>query len=124
MKDEFCKNRPAIAIAQLIRDSRGRTLAKTLVYRFVAIALLAGITYYYTGSAGEATTITILFNVMGTVAYYGLERIWEDVFWGRGRLGSSVREGSREPASLSFEGTSAAPPPGTIRTGSEANSSE
>jgi len=52
----------------------------------VAIALLAGITYYYTGSAGESTLITILFNAGGTLAYYGLERLWESVPWGRGSL--------------------------------------
>ena len=84
----------------MIRDSRGRTLAKTIVYRLVAIAILAGITYYYTGNAGEATTITILFNVVGTVAYYGLERLWEYVLWGRGKLGPSVSEGDGRHATI------------------------
>ena len=48
-----------------------------------AIALLAAISYYFTGNAGEATTITILFNVGGTLAYYSLERLWESLDWGR-----------------------------------------
>ena len=76
------------------RDSRERTLAKTIVYRLVAIALLAGVSYYYTGNAGEAGLITILFNASGTVAYYGLERLWESVDWGRERLGvSHIKDG-------------------------------
>jgi uncharacterized membrane protein len=47
------------------------------------VALLAGITFYYTGNAGEATTITILFNAGGTLVYYALERLWDSVEWGR-----------------------------------------
>ena len=79
-------------LAMLGRDSKGRTLAKTIVYRVVAIALLAALTYYLTGNAGEATTITILFNVAGTGAYYGLERLWEYVEWGRNPVeGASSR---------------------------------
>ena len=83
MKGESGKYRCPTFFATLGRDSRGRTLAKTIVYRVVAIALLAAITYYLTGDAGEATTITILFNVGGTVSYYGLERLWEYIDWGR-----------------------------------------
>ena len=98
----------------MIRDSRGRTLAKTIVYRVVAVALLAGITYSYTGSAGEATTITVLFNAVGTIAYYGLERLWEYVQWGRGRLGSSVK-----PVGPFFAGTRATPTPGSPKAESE-----
>jgi len=70
-------------MVSLVRDSRSRSLAKTVAYRVVAIALLAGITYYFTGNAGEATGITVLFNVTGAIAYYGLERLWESVEWGR-----------------------------------------
>jgi uncharacterized membrane protein len=58
-------------------------LAKTIVYRIWAIALLGAVSYYFTGNAGEATTITILFNLGGTIAYYGLERLWESIRWGR-----------------------------------------
>jgi len=95
MEDEFCRNRPTAVISPLNRDSRRRTLAKTLVYRMVAIALLAAITYYYTGSAGEATLITILFNATGTIAYYGLERLWESIPWGRGKLESTQSQEGR-----------------------------
>jgi uncharacterized membrane protein len=80
----------------MFRDSKSRTLAKTIVYRVVAIALLAGITYYFTGSAGEATTITALFNIAGTIAYYGLERLWESVLWGRGRQQPQVDRRAHE----------------------------
>ena len=100
-KDEFHKNGPTLAISSLSRDSRRRTLAKTVVYRTVAIALLAGIAYFYTGNAGEATTITVLFNVTGAIAYYGLERLWEAVHWGRNgmeRMVSHRAGGSLNPS--------------------------
>lgn len=64
-------------------ESRTRSIAKTAVYRMTAIALLAALSFYYTGNAGEATTITILFNVGGSVVYYALERLWDSVAWGK-----------------------------------------
>jgi len=88
---------PSLSQHRLISDSRRRTLAKTIVYRLVAIALLAAITYYYTGSAGEATVVTILFNATGAIAYYGLERLWEAVSWGRGSFEQTAGHGAPEP---------------------------
>lgn len=82
----------------------------------MAIALLAGITYYYTGSAGEATVITILFNATGTVAYYGLERLWDAVPWGRGRIVPGISQGDRESLNLSPGSTHAATPKRPVDT--------
>jgi len=90
-----------------------------MVYRVVAIALLAGITYYCTGNAGEATTITILFNVMGTASYYGLERLWEYVLWGRGKLATAASEAGSKPSNPFIEGARVAPSPGSLKTDSE-----
>ena len=89
MKYALRGNRPHPPSVVLGRDSRGRSLAKTVVYRVWAVALLAAISYYFTGNAGEATTITILFNVGGTLAYYGLERLWASLDWGRSAPGST-----------------------------------
>jgi uncharacterized membrane protein len=54
-----------------------------MTYRIVVIALLAAITFYFTGNAGEATIITILFNVGGSIAYYTFERLWDAIPWGK-----------------------------------------
>jgi uncharacterized membrane protein len=105
----------------LSRDSRGRTLAKTAVYRLVAVALLGGITFYYTGNAGEATTITIIFNVLGTIAYYGLERLWEYVLWGRGDAGSPVSLRVSKPLAPLSGDARASALPGSRETDSEVN---
>ena len=98
------------------KDSRRRTLAKTGVYRVVAIALLAGISYYYTGNAGEATVITILFNVTGTIAYYGLERLWDAIQWGRGRVERASSQGDRESLNLTPGSTRVVTPRRPVET--------
>jgi len=64
-------------------ESRKRSIAKTLSYRVVIAALLALITYYYTGSPGATTAITVVFNLGGAAVYYGFERLWDAITWGR-----------------------------------------
>jgi len=60
---------------------------------------LAAISYYFTGNAGEATTITVLFNAGGTLAYYGLEKLWASLDWER----SASRSARARPSALSPE---------------------
>ncbi len=64
-------------------DTRARSVVKTVSYRVVAIALLAAVTYYFTGNAGQSTVISLIFNVAGSVAYYGFERVWDVISWGK-----------------------------------------
>jgi len=64
-------------------ETRGRSIAKTLTYRIVIAALLALITFYFTGNPGQTTVITIVFNVGGTAIYYGFERLWDSITWGK-----------------------------------------
>ena len=64
-------------------ETRTRSIVKTLTYRAIVAALLALLTFYITGNAGTTTILTILFNVSGTVVYYGFERLWDSINWGR-----------------------------------------
>jgi uncharacterized membrane protein len=91
-------------------DSKTRSIAKTVTYRISAIALLAALSYYYTGDAGEATTITILFNAGGMVIYYALERLWDAIDWGRtptrsGELKTTLQRSFSEPSVTSRRNT-------------------
>ena len=52
-------------------------------YRIVIIVLLIAITYYFTGNLGQTTTISIVFNAAGSAIYYGYERMWGRIEWGR-----------------------------------------
>ncbi len=54
-----------------------------LSYRVSVFALLATITYYFTGNAGQTTTISVVFNVAGSLVYYAYERLWDAINWGK-----------------------------------------
>jgi len=45
--------------------------------------MLALLTFYFTGDPGTTTIITLLFNVGGAAVYYGFERLWDAINWGR-----------------------------------------
>lgn len=77
-------------------ESRKRSLAKMLVYRANATALLAGLTWIFTGNAGETGIVTVLFTVISTAVYYFLERMWNNVNWG-----IEIREDKRQSRSAS-----------------------
>ena len=64
-------------------ESRTRSLTKTLSYRVIIIALLAAVTFTFTGNAGETTVITVVFNIGGAVIYYVFERLWDAIEWGK-----------------------------------------
>jgi len=64
-------------------ETVARSMTKTLTYRVVIFALLAVITYYYTGNAGETTVISVVFNVSGAGVYYVFERLWNAISWGK-----------------------------------------
>ena len=49
----------------------------------IVIALLAAVTYAFTGNAGETTVITVVFNIGGAAIYYGFERLWDAIEWGK-----------------------------------------
>jgi len=64
-------------------DSRKRSWAKAVLWFLLGITLLSVISYLVTGSWKEMTTITILFHAVRVVLYYGHERLWERISWGR-----------------------------------------
>jgi uncharacterized membrane protein len=74
----------------MAKETRARSFAKTIAYRVVAIVLLAAVTYAFTGNLGETTLVTVVFNAGGAAAYYGLERFWDGIDWGRKPDGAGV----------------------------------
>jgi uncharacterized membrane protein len=67
----------------LLHETKARSLAKMVTYRVAAAALLAAVTFYVTGSTGLTGVVTLVFNVGGALVYYGVERLWDDIAWGR-----------------------------------------
>jgi uncharacterized membrane protein len=64
-------------------ESRTRSLTKMVTYRIVIVILSFAITYYFTGDAGQTTTISAVFNVAGSIVYYAYERMWGAIEWGK-----------------------------------------
>jgi uncharacterized membrane protein len=73
----------AIDVSFLNHETKARSFAKMITYRVTVAALLAAITFYVTGNASTTALITVVFNVGGSLLYYGFERLWDAVPWGR-----------------------------------------
>ena len=58
-----------------------------IAYRVLVFALLAAVTYYFTGNASQTTVISVVFNVAGSLAYYVYERLWDAIPWGKSAPG-------------------------------------
>ena len=63
-------------------ETRKRSIIKMLTYRAILTALLAIVSWVFTGNAGQTTIITIVFSVTATAVYYIHERVWNNVQWG------------------------------------------
>lgn len=59
------------------RESKKSSIMKVVTYRVIVTAMLAGLTWLYTGSLLDASFITVVYSVLATVAHYVLERTWK-----------------------------------------------
>ena len=66
-----------------MRDSRVRSLAKSITWRVTGIIILAGLAWWFTGNVEQTTLITVTFHSIRVVLYYFHERVWERIEWGR-----------------------------------------
>ena len=67
----------------IIVDSHSRSLAKGLSWRITATTSTMIIAVMVTGSAAVAITIGGIEAVAKILIYYGHERLWQRVPWGR-----------------------------------------
>ncbi len=66
-------------------ESRLRSMVKSVVWRVLGIAVLALVTYVFTGSLIQSTAITFLHHSAFIFIYYFHERVWLRVKWKRKR---------------------------------------
>lgn len=64
-------------------DSHSRTIAKTITYRILIVISIFIITYIQTKKLNDATAITGVSAVAGTIIYYLHERVWSKIKWGK-----------------------------------------
>ncbi len=72
---------PFITIDSL--EGHRRTLVKTILYRIVMVLITILVAFFFTGNTGDAVNIGIAANLIKTGTYYGYERLWTHVIWGR-----------------------------------------
>ena len=77
---------------QGIKDTRRRTAVKSLLWRFIGIFWTWGGAFviilllpdkYRTNALVIATLVTLWHHSTRMVMYYGYERLWESIAWGR-----------------------------------------
>jgi len=52
-----------------------------IIYRGIVTALLALITWIFTGNTGQTSMVTIVFSISATAIYYVHERVWTKIKW-------------------------------------------
>ncbi len=66
-----------------LRESRLRSLVKSLGYRIISIAGTGILTWVITRDIRETISITLIIQVFLIILYYSYERIWVKINWGR-----------------------------------------
>ena len=59
------------------RDSKKRSILKTVTWRTFSTSLGIGLVYYYTGSMEFGLTFGLVDVIIKSAAYYAHERLWE-----------------------------------------------
>jgi uncharacterized membrane protein len=65
------------------QETKTRTAVKSVLWRIVATLITWGSFYYFTGDIGQSTKITIFAAIVGIIAYYIFERIFNYIQWGK-----------------------------------------
>ena len=66
-----------------MKETNKRSLAKTIVYRGLSLAICTVITYLFGLGWGEAFKISFVTFLASTLLYYVHERVWNKVNWGK-----------------------------------------
>lgn len=66
-------------------DAPKRTILKTLSWRIISLVVTFSITYAITHSSRFAVSISLLDNLFKMLIYYGHERYWTHIKWGRNK---------------------------------------
>ncbi|MFH1415400.1 MAG: DUF2061 domain-containing protein [Elusimicrobiota bacterium] len=64
-------------------DSKERSLFKSVSWRFIALIVLALVSYMITRSVEEMSLITVLYTAIQILLYFCHERLWEKIKWGK-----------------------------------------
>lgn len=63
-------------------ETKKRTLARMISYRFTAWSFTIFYTWLFTGSIGQATGFATVLHLLLSIDYYIHERVWLKIKWG------------------------------------------
>jgi adenylylsulfate kinase len=63
-------------VAAMSKDSKKRSVLKTLSWRVIATSIGMGLIYFYTGEAAFSVAFGVADFVIKSAAYYLHERVW------------------------------------------------
>jgi len=66
-----------------VSEQVSRSIAKTLGYRALMVAITVAVAFAVTDDPAAALNIGVIANVIKTGTYYGYERLWARISWGR-----------------------------------------
>jgi uncharacterized membrane protein len=69
--------------ALTFKESRTRSLVKSVSYRLMSISGTALLTWLITRSVGKTLSITIANQLFLIFLYYSSERLWNRIKWGK-----------------------------------------
>jgi len=67
-----------------MKETRKRSLVKSIVWRFVCVVVSIAISFFLTAKWDISVAIGFSYNIITIVLYYFHERIWNRVKWGKG----------------------------------------
>ena len=67
----------------IVKESRKRSLVKSVIYRIISIIGTGILSWVITRDIGEALSVTLAIQAFLIVLYYVYERIWINIDWGR-----------------------------------------
>jgi uncharacterized membrane protein len=67
----------------VLKEHRSRSLLKAITYRLIIIVLDVTAIYWLTGKLDVALGFMIVSNIYTSIAYYGHERLWDKIDWGK-----------------------------------------
>jgi uncharacterized membrane protein len=65
-----------------MRETRKRSVAKSIMWRFICVVVSIVTSFLLTGRWDVAVAIGSIYNVITMILYYFHERIWNLVKWG------------------------------------------
>ncbi len=65
-----------------MRETRKRSIAKSIVWRFICIVVSIIVSFLLTAKWDVAVAIGSIYNVITMILYYFHERTWNRVNWG------------------------------------------